>query len=34
MTLPHAMLLLQTLQDDHYLDRCAKMQYPESSRVW
>lgn len=33
-TLPHAMLLLQTLQDDHYLDRCTTMQYPESSRVW
>ena len=33
-SLPHAMLLLQTLQDDHYLYQCAKNKYPESAQVW
>jgi hypothetical protein len=32
--LPHAMLLLQTLQDDHYNYQCTKYNYPESAREW
>jgi len=33
-TLPRAMLLLQTLQDDHYMSRCSKMKYPEANWTW
>lgn len=33
-TLAHAMFLLQTLQDDHYIYMCNKNKYPEAKRSW
>jgi len=33
-TLAHAMFLLQTIQDDHYIYMCNKNKYPEAKRSW
>ena len=33
-TLAHAMFLLQTLQDDHYISQCTKLKYPEDKWLW
>lgn len=33
-SLPHAMFLLQTLQDDHYRTICEKNQYPAEAQAW
>ena len=32
--LTHAMFLVQTLQDDHYLAICKRNHYPENAQRW